>query len=169
MLKNNKRDLLIIVNSILIVALVIYMAAKEFTSSNETVYIDNIKLFDGFIMTQEMKKVGEKEFNSRKSILDTLYTQLQNPKIAEPQKKAMMQQFIQGKEALEEFNREFANSESSKIWSRINTYIGEYSKHKNYQLILGSENKRNVLFAAEESDKTSELLLYINKKYEGIK
>jgi outer membrane protein len=67
-----------------------------FWSDNKIVYVDNIKLFDGFNMTKEMKKVGEKEFNSRKSVLDTLYSKLQSPTISEEDNKIMMWQFIQG-------------------------------------------------------------------------
>lgn len=115
-----------------------------------------------------MKRAGEKEFNSRKLFLDKLYSNLQSPTISGSQKKELMQQFIQGKEELEEFNQTFAAEQSTQIWSRIKSYSIEFSKEKKYQLIIGSDAKQNILFADENIDVTNELLNYINKKYEGL-
>ncbi|WP_158626849.1 OmpH family outer membrane protein [Flavobacterium sp. GT3R68] len=167
MLKN-KLYLVVVVNSILI-CLLIAIFVFNILGSNKIVYVDNIKLFDGFNMTKEMKRVGEKEFNARKSVLDTLYFKLQSPAISETDKKVMMQQFIQGKEELEQFNQNFGGEETSKIWARIHSYSEEFSKTNNYDLVIGSENKRSVLFADGDVDVTNELLTYINKKYEGLK
>ncbi|MNE60216.1 Outer membrane protein (OmpH-like) [compost metagenome] len=119
-------------------------------------------------MTKEMKRVGEKEFNERKILLDNLYASLQGSSLSVLQKKELMQQFIQGKEELEQFNQTFASEQTQKIWSRIRSYTSEFSKDKNYQLIVGSDNKQMVLFADEKIDVTNDLLTYLNKKYEGI-
>jgi outer membrane protein len=165
----NKIQILTFINSIGLIALVCFLIFRSFFAFEEIVYIDNIKLFDGFYMTKEMKKAGEKEFNTRKAILDSLYSKLQSNSVSEIEKKQLMPQFIQGKEELEQFNQRFAGEESLKIWSRIHSYVDEYSKETNYKLIIGSPNKESVLFADEKVDKTNELLAYINKKYEGIK
>lgn len=133
-----------------------------FRSDKEVVYVDNVKLFDGFTMTKEMRKTGEKEFNSRKSVLDKLYADLQSGSVSESEKKQLMQQFIQGKEELEQFNQVFGSEQSSKIWARIKSYTAEFSKDKNYKLVIGSDNKQAVLFADEKIDVTNELLTYIN-------
>ncbi|EOG6896212.1 OmpH family outer membrane protein [Flavobacterium psychrophilum] len=157
------------INSIAIALLLCAFLFNHFFNSEKIVYVDNMKLFDGFNMTKEMKKVGEKEFNTRKALLDSLYSKLQTNSVSEIEKKQLMPQFIQGKEELEQFNQRFAGEESLKIWSRIHGYVDEYSKETNYKLIIGSPNKESVLFADEKVDKTNELLAYINKKYEGIK
>lgn len=164
----NKLNLLIVVNCLLISVLSFFVVSFLIKSDKEIVYIDNVKLFDGFVMTKEMKRVGEKEFNSKKSILDNLYSTLQSPTISASEKKQLMQQFIQGKEELEQFNQTFAIEQSTKIWSRIKSYTAEFSKDKNYQLVIGSDNKQTVLFADEKIDITNELLTYLNKKYEGL-
>lgn len=168
MLKN-KLNLLLIFNVLLISLLVTYFAFRILESDKKTVYVDNNKLFEGFNMTKEMKRVGEKEFNARKKGLDLLYSKLQSQSILEEDKKTIMQRFIRGKEELEQFNQSFAIEESSKIWSRIHGYTADFSQENKYQLIIGSQNKQTVLFASENVDVTNELLTYINKKYEGIK
>lgn len=158
-----------LINTIAIILLISVFIFNHFFTSEEIVYIDNIKLFDGFNMTKEMKKVGEKEFNVRKIILDSLYSKLQSASVSESEKKMLMPKFIQGKGELEQFNQIFAGEESLKIWSRIHDYVNQYSEENNYELIIGSSNKESVLFASKKNDKTTELLYYINKKYEGIK
>lgn len=137
-------------------------------SLQKTVYVDSSKLFENFQMTKEMKIIGEKEFNARKRSLDAIYSTLQSKTISEMDRKALMQNFIQGKEDLEQFNQNFAAEESSKIWARINNYAKEFSKVNKYQLVIASMNN-NVLYADEEIDVTNALLIFINKKYEGIK
>ncbi len=165
----NKFYLLTIANAILIVGLVSFLFFKSFYNSPKIIYVDNVKLFDGFNMTKQMKQIGEKEFNAQKTILDSLYAKIQSDKISAVEKKQLMPEFIQRKEGLEQFNQNFASQETLKIWSRIHSYIEEYSKETDYELILGSQNKQTVFYANEKVDKTDELLAYINKKYEGIK
>jgi outer membrane protein len=157
------------INSVAILLLLCLLAFNHFFNSEEVVYVDNMKIFDGFNMTKEMKKVGEKEFITRKAILDSLYAKLQSNTISEAEKKAMMPQFIQGKEEFEQFNQNFALQETEKIWKRINSYVTEFSSENSYKIIIGSENKRDVLYANEKVDITNDLIYYLNKKYEGIK
>ncbi|WP_281323435.1 OmpH family outer membrane protein [Flavobacterium aestivum] len=167
MLKN-KINPHVVINILLISLLIVFSVLFFFKSDKEVVYVDNAKLFDGFVMTKEMKRVGEKEFNSRKLVLDNLYAKLQASTISATEKKILMQQFIQGKSELEQFNQVFASEQTEKIWSRIKSYTTEFSKEKKYQLVIGSNNKQTVLFADEKIDVTNELLTYLNKKYEGL-
>lgn len=165
----NKVIILVVANIALFICVVIISFFPNLLiTDKKIVYVNSIQVFDGFAMTKEMKRVGEKEFNSKKLILDNLFSNLQSPKISASQKKELMQQFIQGKEELEQFNQTFVAEQTTQIWSRIKSYTAEFSKDKNYQLVLGSDNKQIVLFADEKIDVTNELLTYLNKKYEGI-
>lgn len=167
--KKNALSILIIVNVILILLLSLSVI-RNFTNTNtKTVYIDNEKLFDGFNMTKELKRLGEKEFNSKKMITDSLYAKINSPQTTASDKKILMQEFIRSKEELEQFNQKFGLEESSKIWSRIHSYTSKFSEENNYQLIIGSQNKQSVLYADENIDVTNQLLTYINKKYEGLR
>jgi outer membrane protein len=157
-----------IINFIAIILLAAFFVFNHFFNSDKVVYVDNTKLFDGFNMTKEMKKVGEKEFNVKKTILDSLYSKLQSSNVSELEKKQLMPQFVKNKEELEQFNQNFAGVETLKIWSRINDYAKDYAEQKNFQLIISSQNKQSVIYASDKVDKTNELLSYINKKYEGI-
>jgi outer membrane protein len=162
-------SLLLIINSLLIFSLILYVILTGISSKTKVVFVNNSELFDGFTMTKELKRTGEKEFIARKAALDNLYSQIQSKSINASEKEILMKQFIQQKEELEQFNQIFATTESSKIWSRIHSYTEDFSKENNYQLIVGSENKTNVLYADEKITVTKELLMYINKRYEGPK
>ncbi|MBF4485860.1 OmpH family outer membrane protein [Flavobacterium sp. CSZ] len=166
MIKNTTKALLVC--NVLLIAIVIFYLTYTYTQKNKTVYVDNVKLFNDFSMTKELKNSGEKEFNLKKSKVDSLYSKLQYPGLSISEKKITMQQFVQYKEELEQFNQFFAAEQSTKIWARIKSYSAQFSKDRNYQLIIGSDNKQTILFADEEIDVTNDLITYLNKKYEGI-
>lgn len=167
MIKNKSR-LLLIFNYLVIFSLLFYIIINGISSKQKVVYVNNNEIFDGFTMTKELKRAGEKEFTTRKTVLDALYSKLQSQSITASEKERLMKQFVQGKEELEQFNQIYAANESSKIWSRIHSYTEDFSKENNYQLVIGSENKTTVLYAAEKITVTKELLIYINKRYEGL-
>lgn len=168
-MKNKSQITLITCNIFLIIVLLIFVISNYANRNLKIVYVENDKLFNKFSMTRELKSLGENEFNNKKLKLDSLYIKLQSPKISDSEKKILMQRFVQEKEELNQFNEYFASEQSSKIWARIKSYSSEFSQENKYQLIIGSENKGNVLYAAESIDVTNDLLTYINKKYEGVK
>lgn len=158
-----------VVSVLLINALTVLLLWYFLKPHNTIVYVDYVKVFDGFVMTKELKRTGEKEFNARKAHLDSLYSTLQSQSISESSKQNMMKQFVQEKEQLEQFNQNFAGSESLKIWARIHSYAEEFSKENGYKLIIGSENKTPVLYSDESIDVTQNFIKHINKRYEGLK
>ena len=153
----------------LLMLLLLFVGYKELFTSQEIAYVDNQKLFDEFNMTKEMKRIGEKEFNMRKKELDSLYVIIQSDGLPESDKETLTKTFIEKRENFEAFNQTFAQQESAKIWKRINGYVAEFGNDNNYKIIIGSETKRDVLFAKESINITPDLITYINKKYEGLK
>lgn len=152
---------LVLFNTLITLTVLLYLAS----SPNENIYyVDNVKLFDGFSMTKQMKSIGEKEFNFKKKEIDSLYLLLQNGSTSD---KHTTELFVKKREELEKYNQEYAVNEVEKIWTRINTYSKEFSEEKGYTLVVGSDNKRNVLFASKKIDITYELLAFMNNKYEG--
>lgn len=152
---------LVLLNFLITLGVLFYLISSQ----NENIYyVDNVKLFDGFSMTKQMKITGEREFNIKKKEVDSLYLLVQNEATSD---KLTSELFVKKREELEKFNQEYAINEVEKIWTRINTYSKEFSEEKGYTTVIGSDNKRNVLFASKKIDITYELLSYINNKYEG--
>jgi outer membrane protein len=164
----NTTKALLICNLLLISVIVFFVALNFIQRQPKIVYVDSVTLFNNFSMTKELKNSGEKAFNLKKLKVDSLYSTLQYPGVSISEKKIIMQQFVQQKEELGQFNEYFAAEQTTKIWARIKSYTSEFSKDKNYQLIIGSDNKQTVLFADEKIDVTNDLLTFLNKKYEGI-
>lgn len=164
-MRNNKIFIIVLINSIVII-LLIFVFVKQ-SQENSIVYVDKVRLFEGFRMAKEMKAIGEREFERKRLHVDSLYLVLQ--KEGEKSNTRLVKQFVEKREELDNFNQTFVLEESAKIWNRINSYTREFSEKKGYKMILGSESNSQVLYADRENDITSELLLYINKKYEGFK
>lgn len=160
---------LTILNTIALVAICCFLVYKSFEKEKKIVYVDNIKLFDSFEMTKEMKRIGEKEFNSKKMIVDSLYVISQSTNLDDSDKARIVQEFVQKRDELEQFSQYFASEEANKIWSRLQSYSQAFALEKGYKAVLGSENKKNVLFADESIDVTNELIKFSNKRYEGLK
>lgn len=160
---------LLIINILLVAISTILIALNLLQPKAKILYVDNAKVFESFSMTKELKKNGEKEFNSRKANLDALYAKLESNEISGPQKQELMKQFIKEKEELNQFNDYYSSEQSSKIWTRIKSYSAEFSKENSCNIILSSDSNGNVLFADESIDITDKLITYINQKYEGLK
>ena len=167
MLKN-KWSLLALINSVLIILLIVFVVYKFSNSSEKIVYVDNNKLFEEFRMTKEMRKIGEKEFNRKKGYLDSLYLEIQREDLSKEIKEAITKEFISKRDEFDQFNQSYAVEESEKIWSRIVSYSKDFSRINKYKMIVGSNDKKNVLYAEESLDVTNEMLAYINKKYAGL-
>ncbi|MBF4494417.1 OmpH family outer membrane protein [Flavobacterium sp. JLP] len=166
-MKKNTQLALITCNVLLIIIITVIVFIN-FNKNSKIVYVDNSQVFNNFNMTKELKLVGEKEFNSKKLHVDSLYQKIQFSATA-TERKVLMQEFIQSKEELEQFNQVFASEQSSKILARIKSYSAKFSEENDYNLIIGSDTKTNILFASEDIDVTNDLVSYINKKYEGLK
>lgn len=167
-MKNISKPTFFTTISLLFNFLLITIVIIHIKSESKIAYVNNVKVFENFNMTKELKKIGEKEFKIRKSNLDDLYANLNSSGISITEKQKLMQQFIKDKEQLNQFNDVFGSEQSAKIWTRIKSYSSDFSKEKNYTVLLGSDSNDNILFAAETIDVTNDLIIYLNKKYEGL-
>ena len=134
--------------------------------SSEVLVVESEKIFNEFKMTKEVKKDGEIILKKLNSNLDSLYNQMNFEK-NEQIKTALTQRIIEERQKVQDFNDHFISEESTKIWNRINSYTSDYGKEKNCSVIIGSQKNGNVFYIESEHDITSDLLNYINKRYEG--
>lgn len=150
---------------LLSIAAILYVYCQK--SNSSIVYVDSNKLFTDFKMTKELKIAGEKELKFKNSQLDSLKFLL-NVAHDENSKSALMQRFVSQKQSIDEFQRDYIQSNSEKIWSRISTYSKDFAESKGYDIIIGSNGKEQLLYGKKEKDITVLLLNFINKKYEGF-
>ncbi len=167
-MQKNKIKILTLTNFVLILLVIFFLMYDKVFKQEQFVYVDKQKLFDNFQMTKDLKIIGDKNFKTKKAILDSLYLKLQE-ELPYVEKENTMKLFVTKRDELDQFNQTFAINETQKIWNRINSYIDSYSEEKKYILVLGSDSNDEILYANKKIDRTSELTEYINKKYEGFK
>jgi len=153
-------------NSVLVLLILVYLFTT--CKQDKIVYVDNLKVFEQFNMSIEMKKTGSLGITSRKKIVDSLYNLIQSSTDIQ-RREILVKEFALQKEELENFGIRYSNEESAKIWSRIKGYAKDFSIDNNFEMLLGTQQGEYILFGTEKRDVSNEFIIYINEKYEGDK
>lgn len=157
------------INTLVLLVLLVFNIFYFIQGRNqEIVYVDNIKLFNEFNMTKDIKATEEKKINAQRKVLDSLYKTLQGIQDkANPSIKHLQQQIAYKSKSLQELQDNYAHNLSQNVWSRLNNYIKIYAQTNNFKIILGTSGNGNVMYAQETIDITPQILEFSNKKYEG--
>ncbi|MEW4923125.1 OmpH family outer membrane protein [Algibacter sp. 2305UL17-15] len=165
----NKNNIHAITNSILLLALIVfglYYCTNE--RKQELVYVDNIKLFNGFNMTKDIKTIEEAKIKKQGKELDSLYTKFQSIKDKEDvSSKSLQQQIAYKSKAFQELQDNYSHNLSNTIWNRLNGYIKEYAQTYSLKVVLGTSGNGNLMYGEKSIDFTNEVLEFSNQKYEG--
>ena len=167
----NRFSIHAIINSILLLTLIGFGFYYSFNEKKqELVYIDNIKLFNGFNMTKDIKTIEEAKIKKQSNALDSLYTIFQSIKDKESvPSKNLQQQIAYKSKAFQELQDNYSHNLSNNVWSRLNTYIKEYAQSHNLKIIIGTSGNGNVMYGEESIDVTGQIMEFSNQKYEGHK
>ena len=155
----------IIVAFFFLFGLVLYLSFFD-KKAVSVVYVDNQKVFEEFNMTRDILNKSQKQIRDYTKEVDSLYLMI-NDLTNKSKKEVLVAKYVQAKERLEYFSTNFAQQESHKIWERIGSYGEEFSKSKNYDLILGKQPNENIIYGNENINVTNDFIIYINSKYEG--
>ncbi|MDO5969000.1 OmpH family outer membrane protein [Flavivirga aquimarina] len=137
-------------------------------NKQEIVYIDNIKLFNGFNMTKDIKVIEEAKIKKAGKVLDSLYVIFKSINDKENTSfKSLQQQIAKKSKAFQELQDNYTHNLSKNVWDRLNNYIKVYAQTNNLKIILGTSGNGNVMFAEETIDITNQILEFSNRKYEG--
>jgi outer membrane protein len=166
-----KINRLSVLNTVLLFTVIIFLVIHYIKPKQDTiVYVDNIKLFNGFNMTRDIKAMEEATINKQAKILDSLYlrfNELSDKEKARPSAKNLQQQIAIKSKKLQEQQDAYINNLNVNVWKRLNSYIEAYAQAKGYSIILGTSGKGNVMYANQGIDVTSDVLEFSNKNYEG--
>ncbi|PHS07648.1 MAG: hypothetical protein COA88_08085 [Kordia sp.] len=168
-MKNN--NILPIANIVLTIGTILFLAfyITSISEKNEYVYVDNIKLFNGFNMAKDMSTIHTKKIKGQEKKLDSLYQLFQiEIRTKDEDNIRISQQKVQKEDkALSAMKDYFSKEVSQQIWDRLNGYINEYGKAQQSKIILGTQGGGNVMYADDSVDVTAAILEYANAKYEG--
>ncbi|WP_159025810.1 OmpH family outer membrane protein [Aquimarina sp. Aq78] len=167
-MKKNHTTFLLICNVLLLIVIFITFYFPK-PSSADIVYVDNIKLFNGFNMSQDLGKINTEKITKQKKKLDSLYTIYSIFREQENKEKTqeLEVQLRTEDQELKKMNDYLSKDIRQKVWNRLDQYIKEYGIANQCKIILGTQGVGNVMYAQEEIDITTKVLEYANTKYEG--
>jgi outer membrane protein len=170
--------------ALLISLLSLGLALFYFFSTPKIAYCNNGQVLSKYVGLKEIKNSYDIKVKNWQSNLDTLSSDFnrevqefsdKSSKMPSAEKKAreeLLQQkekeLFSYKQALEHKAIEEEQELTAGIVNQVNAFVQEYGKQHGYDLILGSTDNGNILFAKESNDITDELVEYINKRYKGL-
>lgn len=132
-------------------------------ANRDVAYVDIYKVHQEFelqkVYANDLKMYKDSAINSIDSYI--LSTNLYNPANLEDIKKTYFEQ-IQRTISLR------TDSLNAIIWKRLNPLIQEYGKENKYKMIFGANGTGNLLYSDSSLDISNSLIIYINKKYNGL-
>jgi outer membrane protein len=171
--------------SLIIVALVL-SGVSFYRSFNhvKTAYVRSAELvysFDGMKESQQLFK-GKKE--RTQSNVDTLKIELERAynayvkksgSLSEKQKKEhqqllerQQQNYLQYAQAISEKEQKEETEMTQAVLNQINSFVEQYAKEKGYDIVFGTTNSGNILYAKESLDITKEVLKALNENYRSV-
>jgi outer membrane protein len=150
-----------------IIGYLIYTHSKK----DKIVYIDNVELFSGFKMKQELEKKYKEVEGLRKSILDSLFNEIKlKVELNKESENAMMvmkKEYLMKKEMFEKENSETMAQYNDQIWNQLNEYTKQFGEENEYDYVLGANGQGVLMYAKDTKNVTKELLEFANKKFNG--
>lgn len=156
------------------ISLIIFTQTRQ---STKVAYIELIKVFNGFDMTQQYKKKLEAVMMNRKMIMDSMALGLKarsrsfgntKPGIADLQDFEYEKELYAEKlRQFEEDNQALSQQYDIEINKQLNQYVKEYGQKNGFRYIYGAQGSGVLMYAREEDNVTEEVLRYINERYKG--
>jgi len=130
--------------------------------------VDAVKLFDQFNMKKEMEAREKTKLELLNKRVDSITTELQLAKASQNEDaiKRLSYTYNYIKGSMENEFKQSNRDINEQVWKRLNPALDEYGRKHNLHLIIGANGMGSVLYNDEYYDLTSELIKFVNKKYE---
>lgn len=178
-----KSTLFLNIGTIIISLTALTFSLVLYINRPKIIVVDNKKLLSGFIPVKENQILIEKEIAKYQTEIDSLENKsiYLKQKMKDKTDKMTIKDELSLKKNIEELEmrannyRKYVegviNEKQSKmnkaVINQVNEFINQCGKESAYDVILGSTDLGNLLFAKEKFDKTDEILNKLNQKYSG--
>jgi outer membrane protein len=150
---------------------------------SKTAYVDIKKVFNSFQMKKELEKKYKQTENERNKVLDSLIVEinilakhLNEQKLTavkierevEEQFEYKREKYLRLKKQFEADNAALSSKFDQEIVERMNQYIAEYGRNKNYDFIYGADGDGTIMYSNSKYDLSDQVSQFINNKYSGI-
>lgn len=156
--------------TIIIVLLLAALSAMLFLSnstsdqSQSIAYVDNTRLFNDFIGSQELKSKLDAKTASIRAELDSLSAIVSLPTATQ----STVMTYRQKLDEYSQLNSSLDQKYSGIIWEQLNIYTQEFGSAHGYDMILGNSGNGNVMHAQKDMDVTDAILKYANDQFQGL-
>jgi len=160
-----------------------YLFYRQFSQSNDLVYVDSARLLNGYKGMTDARSVFQQKAVVWRANVDTLISEIQNDiKKFEKESAGMtakerdlsrqllqtkQQQVADYQKATNDKATQEDNQMTKEVLDEVNLFIKDYGKKKGLRIILAATDYGNIAYAKEGIDITDEILEGLNKKYEG--
>jgi outer membrane protein len=165
------------VGILLIVLVSLGVSAWTYYKTPRLAYINNKRLFAEFTYKKELEKELTKVEQVKKAILDSLRLNFEfkaeqlgaNKKNAEQenQLRTLQQQYLLKEKQFTDNYEEASKQYTDQIWKQLNQYVKDYGQEHGYDMIFGTTNSGEIMYAEEAEDLTDDVLKFANSRYQG--
>ncbi len=131
-------------------------------------YVNPNKLLQGYHGATIQHELFKAKAQSWQQRIDSLGTELQSlSKVSASVRVNKEQQLIRYRAAIQQQAQQENQLLTKAVLDEINAYLKQYGKDKGYTFILGATESGNIVYAADGTDITSEVLKGLNAQYDS--
>lgn len=129
-------------------------------------YVNPNKLLQGYHGAVTQHELFQAKTHDWQQRIDSLGTELQALSQAPAATRAAKeQQLLRYREAIQQQAQRENQRLTQAVLAEINAYIKQYGKQHDYRFILGATESGNIVYAAEGTDITDDVLKGLNEQY----
>jgi len=130
-------------------------------------YVNPNKLLQGYHGATTQHELFKTKAQGWQQRVDSLSTELQAlSKAPAATRAAKEQQLLRYRDAIQQQAQQENQRLTKAVLDEINAYLKQYGKEKGYTFILGATESGNIVYAADGTDITEEVLKGLNTQYD---
>lgn len=136
-------------------------------SPRNVAYVNPTKLLQGYHGATVQHELFKAKAQSWQQRVDSLSAELQAlSQSSNSNRVAKEQQLLRYRDAIQQQAQQENQRLTKAVLDEINAYLKQYGKDKGYTFILGATESGNIVYAAEGTDITDEVLKGLNAQYD---
>lgn len=147
--------------------MLIILSITSCTNKQHVCYVNPNKLLQGYhgaIAQHELFKAKAQSWQQR---VDSLSTELQSSSKSPAATRATKeQQLLRYRDVIQQQAQQENQRLTKTVLDEINAYLKQYGKEKGYTFILGATENGNIVYAADGTDITDDVLKGLNAQYD---
>jgi outer membrane protein len=139
-------------------------------SKAKLAYVNNGELLSSFKLTKELNDKVKSLEQNRKFVLDSMlndFRAAEAKKVDKSELEKLQNLYLMKRNAFSKEVENLKQSANQKIANQLNEYVAQFSKDREYEVVLGANGDGNIWYSAESANVTKELIVYVNEKYEA--